>query len=472
MAVPHGGCNNRFGIRLTRGGMKLSFLGGVGTVTGSKFVLETPGRRVMVDCGLFQGFKQLRLRNWDRLPIDPARIDSVVVTHAHLDHSGYLPLLVRNGFAGRIHVTRATADLLEILLKDSAFLAEREAEYANRKGFSKHKPALPLYTMKDAEAALKRLRPVEFDHAIQLADGVTLRLLRAGHILGAAIVEIRAGGRTVVFSGDLGRKGTATMLDPARVAEADVLLVESTYGDREHIDEDPEDALAEIVTRTSARGGAVLIPAFAVGRTQTLLYHLHRLKQAGRIPDLPIFLDSPMAEDATDIFCRHPADHRLTRDGACAACAVAKYVRTVEESKALDHNSVPRIIISASGMATGGRVVHHLKHYAPDPRSTVLFAGFQAGGTRGAAMIAGAKEIKIHGEYIPVRAEIARLDMLSAHADADGILDWLKGFERPPGHTYVVHGEPAAADALRHRIEETLGWTCTVPDYRDTVEIR
>ncbi|MEE8334447.1 MAG: MBL fold metallo-hydrolase [Alphaproteobacteria bacterium] len=452
--------------------MKLTFLGGVGTVTGSKFVLDAPQQRIMIDCGLFQGFKQLRLRNWEKLPIDPARIDSVVITHAHLDHSGYLPLLVRNGFKGRVHVTEATADLLKILLTDSAYLAEREADYANRRGFSKHKPALPLYTQKDVEAALDRLTPVDFDQKVALGDGITLRLRPAGHILGAAIAEIMAGGRTIVFSGDLGRTGDAIMHDPARITDADVLLVESTYGDRAHIDDDPEDALADLIARTSARGGTVLIPAFAVGRTQTLLYYLHRLKQAGRIPNLPIFLDSPMAMDATDIFCRHPADHRLPEDKACAACAVARYVRTVEDSKALDHNSMPRIIISASGMATGGRIVHHLKHYASDPRSTILFAGFQAGGTRGAAMVAGADEIKIHGAYVPVKAEVAHLDMLSAHADADGIIDWLKAFKRPPQHTYVVHGEPAGADALRHRIEEELGWTCSVPEYRDTVEVR
>ncbi len=451
--------------------MKLTFLGGVGTVTGSKFILDAPGRRIMVDCGLFQGFKQLRLRNWDKLPIDPAGIDSVVITHAHLDHSGYLPLLVRNGFKGRVHVTKATADLLQILLMDSAYLAEREAGYANRRGFSKHSPAQPLYTQKDAEAALEHLSPVDFEQPVSLGNGVTLRLRPAGHILGAAIAEIAAGGRIIVFSGDLGRKGDAILHDPARIAEADVLLVESTYGDRAHLDDDPEDALADLIARTSARGGTVLIPAFAVGRTQTLLYHLHRLKQAGRIPNLPIFLDSPMAMDATDIFCRHPADHRLSEDKACAACAVARYVRTVEDSKALDHNSMPSVIISASGMATGGRIVHHLKHYAPDPRTTILFAGFQAGGTRGAAIVAGATEIKIHGAYVPVKAEIAHLDMLSAHADADGILDWLGGFKRPPQHTYVIHGEPAGADALRHRIEEELGWRCSVPEYRDTVEV-
>lgn len=452
--------------------MRITFLGAAGTVTGSKYLFEAGGRRVLVDCGLFQGYKQLRLRNWAPLPLDPARIDTVVLTHAHLDHSGYLPLLVRNGFSGKVICTESTAELCGILLIDSGHLMEREAEFANRHGFSKHKPALPLYTERDAADALKRLQSMPFDKSFNIGGGIMLRFLYAGHILGAAMLQFSYDGRTMLFSGDLGRPHGATMLDPERVRRADALLVESTYGDRAHDPRDPEDALAEVIDRTAGRGGTVLIPSFAVGRTQTLLYHIHRLKQARRIPDLPVFLDSPMAIDASEIFCRHTNDHRLTAAEARAACNVARYIHSVDDSKALDASHVPKIVISASGMATGGRVIHHLKVLAPGPRNTILFAGYQAGGTRGAAMVAGAKEVKIHGAYIPIRAEVDNLDMLSAHADADEIMDWLGGFEVPPALTCIVHGEPAAADALRHRIEERLGWArVLVPEYRDAVEV-
>ena len=449
----------------------LTFLGGAGTVTGSKYLIEAGGRRILLDCGLFQGYKLLRLRNRHPFPVEPASIDAVVLSHAHLDHSGYIPLLVRNGFSGRIFCTGATAALSGILLPDSGYLMEREAEYANRKGFSKHSPALPLYTVRDAHAALERFAPVPFHAAQEIGGGVSFRLLRAGHILGAAIVELKIGGRSLVFSGDLGRYGSPTMFDPESVRRADWLLVESTYGNRRHIAEDPEDALAAAISRTAARGGTVIVPAFAVGRTQTILYYLHRLKRAGRIPDIPVFLDSPMAQDASDIFCDYHDDHPMTEAAARAAFRVARYVQSVDESKALDRNHVPRIIIAASGMATGGRVVHHLKALASDPRNTILFAGFQAGGTRGAAMLAGATEIKIHGGYIPVRAEVARLDMLSAHADADEIMRWLSGFESPPERSFIVHGEADASDALRHTIEERLGWNVEIPEHRERVEL-
>jgi metallo-beta-lactamase family protein len=452
--------------------MQITFLGGVGTVTGSKFLFEAVGKRILIDCGLFQGFKPLRLRNWSPPPVEPARIDTVVLTHAHIDHSGYLPLLVKNGFAGRVLCTEATADLCGVLLPDCGHLFEREAEFANRYGFSKHKPALPLYTQKDAAEALTRFHLVPFERDTDLGGGLVLRFLYAGHILGAAMARFTAEGRTVLFSGDLGRPNSSIMVDPEPVRSADTLVVESTYGNRRHEQRDPEDALAEVIDRTAARGGTVLIPAFAVGRTQTLLHHLYRLKQAKRIPDLPVYLDSPMAIDASEIFCKHPRDHRLSASQARAACNVARYVQSVEESKSLDTNHVPKVIISASGMATGGRVVHHLKVVAPNPRNSILFAGFQAGGTRGAAMIAGAQEIKIHGSYVPVRAEVDNLDMLSAHADFEEILAWLGYFETPPAATFVVHGEPEAADAMRLKIEERLGWSnVSIPEYRDTVTL-
>jgi metallo-beta-lactamase family protein len=453
--------------------VEIQFLGGVGTVTGSKYLVETGGRKILVDCGLFQGYKQLRLRNWSPPPVDPATIDAVVLTHAHLDHSGYLPVLVRHGFRGPIFSTAATRDLCDILLPDSGYLQEKEADFANRHGTSKHHPARPLYTQEEAEDVISRFRGAAFGKDVDLGGGVTLRMLRAGHILGAAMVRLTYEGRSLQFSGDLGRFGDATMFDPEPVRQADWLVVESTYGDRRHPRSDPEDALADIVTRTAGRGGTILVPAFAVGRAQSVLYHLYRLRAAGRIPDIPLVLDSPMAIDATDIFCRHIADHRLSANDCARVFGSVRYLRTVEESKSLHRNHVnmPMVIISASGMATGGRVLHHLRHFAPDHRNAILFTGFQAGGTRGATITAGAESVKIFGEYVPIRAEVQNLHMLSAHADADEIMRWLKNFDAPPRNTFVTHGEPAAADALRHRIEEELGWSCTVPDYRDRVEL-
>lgn len=452
--------------------LRLTFLGGVETVTGSKYLLETGEQRILVDCGLFQGFKQLRLRNWAPLPVDPKSIDMVILTHAHLDHTGYLPLLIKHGFAGPVICTEATRDLCAILLPDSGHLQEKDAEFANRHGFSKHRPALPLYTQKDAEAALGTFKPIDFNEQPSPAPDIQLRFLPAGHILGAAIVELVVSGKKIVFSGDLGRPNSATMLDPTPMKQADYLLIESTYGNRKHDPRDPEEALADVIVRTVGRGGTVLIPAFAVGRAQTIMFHLHRLKVANRIPDVPIFLDSPMAVNVTDLLCKYLPYHKLTAEECRLTCDVARYVRDAGESKALDGDPMPKIILSASGMATGGRVVHHLKYYAADRKNTVLFAGFQAGGTRGAAMTAGAESVKIHGQYVPVRAEIANLDMLSAHADADEMLGWLRHFETPPKTTFITHGEPDAADALRRRIEEELHWNCSVPQYRDRIDLQ
>jgi metallo-beta-lactamase family protein len=451
--------------------VKLSFLGGAGTVTGSKYLVENRERRVLIDCGLFQGFKTLRLKNWARFPTDPRSIDAVVLTHAHLDHSGYLPLLVKRGFAGPVLCSDATADLCAILLPDSGRLQEKDAEFANRHAFSKHKPALPLYTEKDARTALTYLTPVPFDKDQTLPGGAAIRLRRTGHILGAASIELDWAETRTVFSGDLGRYDDATMVDPVPVERADYLLVESTYGNRRHQKGDPADALDEIISKTVRRGGTVIIPAFAVGRAQSLMFHLHKLKSRGRLTNVPVFLDSPMAIDASEIFCRRTQDQKLSEAECRSACAVARYTRSVDESKALTANPMPKVIISASGMATGGRVLHHLKAYAPDHKSTILFAGFQAGGTRGAAMLAGAQAIKIHGQYVSVRAEVSNLDMLSAHADADEILRWLGGFKTAPRMTFITHGEPTASDVLRQRIEEELRWSCIVPDHGQKVEL-
>jgi metallo-beta-lactamase family protein len=450
---------------------KLTFLGAAGTVTGSKYLLDVDGRRILIDCGLFQGFKQLRLRNWAPLPLRPSEVDQLLLTHAHLDHSGYLPLLVRSGFRGRVLCTDATFALCRLLLPDSGYLQERDAEFANRHGFSKHKPALPLYTQADAESSLERFHPVAFRKTLALGGGLSARFLYAGHILGAAMIELTHAQTKIVFSGDLGRPNDIALFDPDIVESADYLIVESTYGDRTHEALDPEDALADAIQKTALQGGTILIPAFAVGRTQSLLFHLYRLKEARRIPDLPIYVDSPMAIDATEIFSAHAQDHRLNAAEVRKIFAVAHYVRTIEESKKLSSQSGAKIIVSASGMATGGRVLHHLEKYAPDPRNLILFAGFQAGGTRGAAMTSGAETIKMHGKQIAVRARVQNLQMLSAHADATEILAWLRHFRSPPKMTFITHGEPGAADALRRRIGEELGWTCTVPDYRDEAEL-
>ena len=451
--------------------MRIRFLGATGTVTGSKYLIQAAGRSVLVDCGLFQGYKQLRLRNWAPLPIDPSKLDAVLLTHAHLDHSGYLPLLVRNGFRGSVYASEATRDLSAILLPDSGHLQEEEARYANERGFSKHKPALPLYTEQDARRCVAAFEPVEFDTKLEILQGVDVTFRPAGHILGSATVELSAENCSIAFSGDLGRPEDLIMKPPVPVRQADYLVLESTYGDRLHQREDPLAKLADVVNRTAARGGVVLIPAFAVGRVQELLYALHLLKSSRRIPDLPAYLNSPMAIDATDIYHRHREEHRLSPEECKAMCTAARFVNSVEESKALNRKTGPMIIISASGMATGGRILHHLKAFAPDPRNTILLAGFQAGGTRGAAIAAGAEAVKIHGEAVAIHAEVASLGQLSAHADWAEILEWLGGFAQPPRATFLTHGEPQASDALRKHIEEQLRWECSIPDYLQAIEL-
>ena len=451
--------------------MNLQFLGATGTVTGSKYLLRHRGASLLVDCGLFQGYKQLRLRNWAPLPVDPATIDAVVLTHAHIDHSGYLPLLVRQGFKGQVYCAAATRELCAILLPDSAHLQEEEAAYANRHAFSKHHPALPPYTRDDALASLKHFVPVEYGTPFEPVAGLRVSLWPAGHMLGAAFVRVESDTRSILFTGDIGRPQDLVLAAPVPMAGADWLVTESTYGDRLHERSDVLEQLAGVISRTAARGGAVIIPAFAVGRAQSLLYAIHRLKQRRAIADLPVYLNSPMAVDATAVYRRHLEEHRLDAAECAAMCGAATIVNTPEESIALNTRRGPMVIISASGMATGGRVVHHLKSFAPDWRNTILFTGFQAGGTRGAAMLGGARTIRIHGADIPVRAEVAQLTGLSAHADADEILAWLRGFTTIPKTTFITHGEPAASDALRLRIERELGWPCVVPEHLQTVEL-
>lgn len=440
----------------------LTSLGGAGTVTGSKHLLEYGDTRILVDCGLFQGLKDLREKNWRALPVKANSIDAVVLTHAHLDHSGYLPRLVKEGFRGPIYMSAATAAVAELILLDSAHIQVRDAEAANRHGYSKHKPALPLYTVRDAEHAVELFTTVDFHERTPLPCGAQLLLRRAGHILGAATAEISWHGKKIVFSGDLGRYDDAVMRDPEPVPAADVLVMESTYGDRTHNGESAEDVLADIIEKTTARGGTVIIPTFAVGRAQSILYYLWKLKQAGRLGLAPVYLDSPMAIDATGLMHTHHADHRLTETQCDGACHIATYVRDVEDSKALTASPLPKVILAGSGMATSGRVLHHLEKYAPDARNTLVLSGFQAAGTRGRSLAEGAKEVKMHGRWIPVAAEVRNLGMLSAHADSGEILRWMGGFKQRPRKVFIVHGEPHAADALRVKVQDKLGWECVV----------
>lgn len=460
----------------------LHFLGATGTVTGSKFVLEVGGSRAMIDCGLFQGLKELRLRNWEPLPIRPNSISWVLLTHAHIDHTGYLPRLVNDGFTGPVYGTEATVDLLEIMLPDSGKLQEEDADYANRKGFSKHKPALPLYTEADARASLKQVRGVEYNQEVRLSKFLSCRFISAGHILGSSFVQAEIeerGGEpiTVLFSGDVGRYDEPILNDPSDVTEADYLLVESTYGDRQHDPADPKERLAQIVNEAVARGGKIIIPAFAVGRTQLLVYYLRELEDEGRIPVLPVAVDSPMSASATRLYAKHKGDHDLDmkrlerlRRNALATRSFS-LVQGRGGSKALDAQKGPAIIISASGMATGGRVLHHLASCLPEPENTVVFVGYQAAGTRGRLLQDGATEVKIHGQVVPVRARIESMGSLSAHADSSELLRWLSGFKRPPRATFIVHGEPDSAEGLQAKITKTLGWNAIIPTYKQVVEL-
>ena len=451
--------------------MRLHFLGAADTVTGSKHLVEAGGARVLLDCGLFQGYKTLRERNWAPLAVAPASIDAVVLSHAHLDHCGWLPALVKQGYKGPVHASPATRDLAEVLLLDSAHLQEEDARRANRGGWTRHQPARPLYTVAEAKRAIARIEPVAAGRGVRIGD-VNIDLTPAGHLLGAMSVTLRHGGRRLVFSGDLGRADDLLMPAPHRVADADVLLVESTYGNRLHPPENVQERLGAIIRATVRRGGTVLMPTFAVGRAQALLLVLQRLKAAGEIPaDLPLFLDSPMATTATALYQRH---RKLLRIPAREAGALTEDVTLVagpKDSERLTRMRWPKVVLAASGMATGGRVLYHLKALAPNPRNHIVFPGFQVGGTRGATLVGGAREVKIHGEYVAVKAEVSHLEGFSGHADADGVLDWLRGFEAPPERCFVVHGEPAAADALRLRIKDELGWRVDVPEHGATFDV-
>ena len=452
--------------------MKLTFLGAAQTVTGSRYLVEEEGQKILIDCGLFQGRKELRRRNWDPFPIPPEEIDCVILTHAHIDHSGYLPLLVKNGFTGPIYSSKATAALCRILLIDSGRIQEEDARRANRYGYTKHKPALALYTEADAMRCLKQFQVVELGRYHPLGEESQFILKRAGHILGATFVTIRNFNSRLVFSGDVGRPDDLVINAPATIQSADCLVLESTYGERLHSTRDPLDQVSEIINRTYEQNGTVIVPSFAVGRAQTLLYIMFRLKQEGRIPDLPVYLDSPMAINATSVLSKHSQEHRLSRDTCKRVCSSAQYIHTAEESAALHTKpQTPSIIISASGMATGGRILHHLRFFGPDERNTILFTGYQADGTRGDRILRGEKVVKMLGEEVPIRAKVDCLENMSAHADYRELIGWLKGFRDPPRKVFLTHGNLASANALKEKIEETFGWKVSVPEHLQSEEI-
>ncbi|MBP1610001.1 MAG: ysh1 [Acidobacteria bacterium] len=460
----------------------IQFLGATGTVTGSKYLVDSGKTRILVDCGMFQGTKKLRLLNWEPPPVPPSSVDHIVLTHAHIDHAGMLPVGVRDGFQGNIWCTPATQELCEISLMDAAHLQEEDARFANKKGFSKHKPALPLYTTQDAARAIEHLKSLDYDNEVSLSSDCRICLRDAGHILGSAIIEVTLVDEgkpiRIVFSGDLGRYNALILRDPSPMDEADYLVVESTYGDRRHEKEEAADEIAAIVNETAHRGGMLVIPAFAIGRTQTLLYVLRDLKSRGAIPDLPVFVDSPMAVRVTELFCRHmgefdeEAQELYHANGSCPVlCPNLRFTRTPQESQELNNMRYPAIILSASGMATGGRILHHMKYRLPDPRNTILFVGYQAMGTRGQIILSGARQIKIHGEMVPIRAQIRTIDSFSAHADSSEIIRWLRTFRKAPRMTFVVHGEPSASEAMAEAIKRTLGWKTHIPEYLENVDL-
>lgn len=449
----------------------LQFLGAAGTVTGSRYLIETGSTRLLVDCGLFQGYKLLRDRNRIPFPVPPASIDAVLLTHAHLDHSGYLPALVRDGFTGPIYATPGSAELCRLLLPDSGHLLEEEAAFTKKRGSSRHTSPRPLYTEADALTSLASFRVAGFDETLDIGLGSRARFVPAGHILGASQIVLDLPGATVHFTGDLGRPDDPLMRPPRGLEAVDVLVTESTYGNRSHPAVDPAAELGAVIRRVAKRAGVIVIPAFAVGRTESILLHLARLRSAGAIPDIPVFLNSPMAADASEIYRHHLSEHRIAAAECAAMYQLPILVRTVDDSKALNVRGGPMIIISASGMLTGGRVLHHVAAYGPDPRNAIVLSGYQAGGTRGASLLSGERTLRIYGRDIPINAEVVQIDSLSAHADSDDILQWLRGAPRAPRMTYITHGELDAAEALRVRIKRELDWPVRTPDQLERIDL-
>lgn len=451
--------------------MKLTFLGAAGTVTGSKYLLTTKKHQFLVDCGLFQGLKQLRERNWKNLPVAPETIDAVFLTHAHIDHSGYIPRLIKNGFHGPVYCSEGSFELLKILLPDSGYLQEEEARYANRKGYSKHNPALPLYTRKEAEVALLNFEPIPFNKPVRINSDVTLTLSRAGHILGASCILLEAASRRIIFSGDVGRYHDLIMRPPEPVADADYLIIESTYGDRDHENEDVWQRLADIINEAARNNGTIVIPAFAVGRAQHILRIVHELREQQRIPNIKTFLDSPMAINSTELYAAYHDEHRLTAKECEESFGFAHLARTPEESRAVNHISPPKIIISASGMASGGRVLHHLTQYLPYENNVVVLVGFQAAGTRGRALLDGATEIKIFGDYYRVVAKVENITGLSAHADRAELVRFINESALKNPRVFVTHGEKNSAEAFAQLLRDTFHFRVDVPKDGDEIEL-
>ena len=456
----------------------LQFLGAAQSVTGSKFLLTSGGRQILIECGLFQGMKELRLRNWSPMPVDPSKIDAVILTHAHLDHTGYIPRLVKQKFQGPVYCTPPTAELMGLLLPDSGHLQEEEAHYANRKGYSKHKPALPLYTKDEAERSLKFIRTVRYGKEFEVTKGIRARLIPSGHILGAAFVELAFEGKRLIISGDIGSYDRVVMDGPEPIPPgADYIMVESTYGGRRQDHRPIAEQLREKIRPVLEGNGVVVIPAFAVGRTTLVLYHLRQLQDAGEIPDVPVFVDSPMATDAVQIYCKFGNEHNLRVDllSDASKCSIlarrTHFVKAVEESKKLNAMPGPAIIISASGMATGGRILHHLRNRMHDPKNLILLVGYQAVGTRGRALLDGVKALRMFGEEIPVLAKVSAINGLSAHGDADDIIRWLKTSKPKPERTFLVHGEAEGLKAMGQRVEEELRYTFHVPQYLEKVTL-
>ena len=455
----------------------LTFLGAARTVTGSKYLLEHDGVRVLVDCGLFQGLKELRERNWEDFAVPPDTIQAVVLTHAHLDHVGYLPRLVAQGFAGRVWCTAGTQDLCRLVLPDAGRIQEEDARQANKHGYTKHAPALPLYDELAAQRALMHLQPVGYHREFEVAPGFTAEFHPAGHLLGSSFIVVRVGGvKTILFGGDLGRYNRPVLRDPENAVAADLVLVESTYGDRDHTPDDEGEGFAEIIRATAGRGGKLIIPAFAIGRVEELLYWVRRLEQHARIPVLPVYVDSPMASEALRYYSQRVSEldpDMQPTEKEVSTFATARYqaVASVQQSKELTASHRPAIVISSSGMATGGRVLHHLAAALPDEKNTVLFVGYQAAGTRGRALIEGATDVRIHGQSVAVRAHVARIDSMSAHADRGEILRWLGTLPSLPQRLCLVHGDPEPMDALKRQIKDRIGIDALTPAHKERIDL-
>lgn len=444
---------------------QITFMGATRTVTGSKYLVEYQDKKILVDCGLFQGLKEDREKNRNKLPIFPRNIDAILLTHAHLDHTGYIPLIVKEGFCGKIYCTEATFELCKVILPDSGFLQEEDYKFAKKHNLLGVYDAEPLYTQADAMESLKRFKVISYNENIKLNDNMHFEIKNAGHILGAGIITLNLGGKVVVFSGDLGRKDDELLFDPTAILNADYILCESTYGNRKHKHTNPIEELAEIINRTNQRGGTIVIPAFAVGRCQLLLYFIYQLRREGKIPFIPVFVDSPMSIKVTHLLDDFAKEHRISKQECLEIYEETRFTSTVEQSKRIFDYNHPKIIISASGMASGGRVLHHIAHYAPYQDNTIVLVGYQAVGTRGRQLQEGEKTLKIHGDEVLVKSEVVTLDNMSAHADSDELLEWLKYFKHKPKSLFLVHGEKTAMATLQKRVEDELNWDVEMPEY-------